>query len=623
MHGLPNAGVLGLYAYHPCFLPLIPSLDRHRPPTPIIEVRSNMPQLHTAKTCSAQVALWGLALIASPGTTVAANPLEELVITSSRVPMPLREVGTSVSVLLKEEILQRGFLSLPDLLRTQTSVAVSNNGGLGKASAVRIRGEEGYRTQVLIDGIDIADTSSPQVGPRMEQLVSAGIERIEILRGPQGLAYGADAGGIIDIRTASPDEGLAGGLALEAGRYGTQQLSGRVGGAFETLDFMVSASQLETDGFNTRTTDDTLRDADGYENSTFHVRAGWEPSDQLRLEAVVRQVDGDNAFDSCFSNAFLPTDDCEDTFQQDSWRLAAQFQSGALSHELALTDSKTEREFFAQGEGTFAADGGLQRISYVGSWHVSDAMALVYGADHETESIDDGSVDRERKQRGVYAEIQGRFAEALTLSAGLRNDDNDDFGSYSSYRLSAAWVRALGVGQLKLKASAGTGFRAPSLYEVSYNSGPFASPPASDSSLDAESSEGYDFGIAWASDRGTYLEMTWFDQRIDDLITFDLASFSGYLQTAGESKSRGLELAAAIPLSEAFELTGNFTYNDTEAPDGTQRAFRPEQLLNLGLSYRLMGERLRIGGNLRHSAEAVDTLGAPVDDYLLLDFNAR
>ena len=158
------------------------------------------------------------------------NMLEETVVTSSRVPTVLRNIGTSVSVLTSEEIEQRGFLNLTDIMRTQPGVAASNNGGAGKATSVRVRGEEGFRTMVILDGIDMSDTSGTQVGPRMEHLLSAGIERVEILRGPQGLSYGADAGGIINIQTTAPSDGFGGRITADAGRYGTRQLGGTIRG---------------------------------------------------------------------------------------------------------------------------------------------------------------------------------------------------------------------------------------------------------------------------------------------------------------------------------------------------------------------------------------------------------
>jgi vitamin B12 transporter len=549
--------------------------------------------------------------------------LEEVVISASRVPLPLREVGTSVSVLPREEIERRGFLSLPELLRTQPSVAASNNGGIGKATSLRIRGEEGYRTLVLLDGIDISDTSSPQVSPRLEQLLSAGIERVEILRGPQGLGYGADAGGVINIRSRAPSAGLGGELSAQTGTYGTQQLGLSIGGRSERVEALLTAAQLETDGFNARTTDTAPADRDGYDNRTVHGRLGWRAAERLKLELVARSVEGENDFDSCFRADFSATDHCSDRFEQASWRAAASLEGDDSSHQLAVSESGTTREFFADGAQFYAAEGMLRRLSYVGSWRGGEVLALIAGADAERESIDDGSFDRARDQFGAYAELQGQFDRGLTIAAGLRFDDNEDFGSFTSYRLSASKVIGLPGSELKLKTSIGTGFRAPSLYEISYNGGPFALPPAASESLAEEQSSGYDLGATWALTSGSYLEITWFDQEVDNLITFDLVGFSGYLQTPGESRSRGVELAGRYALPGGFTVGGNYTWNDTESVDGSQRPFRPRQLANLTLSHTALDNRLRSGIGLRASRDAVDTAGAALDDYLLLDISVR
>ena len=567
----------------------------------------------------------GLGLLAAACTIPAAadSPLEEIVVTSSRVPMPLREVGTSMSVLDDTTLTRLGFNSLFDALRTQPAVSVSNTGGTGKAATLRIRGEEGYRTLVLLDGIDISDTSSPQVSPRMEQLMSAGIQRVEILRGPQGLMYGADAGGVINITTRRPDDGLGGQVSVEGGRFGTQQFAASIGARSDAGDLHLSASDFSSDGFNSRTTDNVLRDDDGYDNTTWHGRLGWTPIEHLRLGLVVRDVEGENAFDSCFTvDTFSPTDDCADAYQQQAWRASVDYRAGRFSHQLAFGHSETDREFFSAGTASFATEGELASASYLGSFRATDSLTLVYGVDLEKESIDDGTFDEERDQDGYYLELQGGFSDALFVTAGARYDDNEDFGSYTSFRLSGAYLLPMADGELKFKGTVGTGFRAPSLYEIAYNGGAFAFPPASGTSLAEEESEGYDLGVAWSGTGGLYLEATWFDQRVKDEIFFDLAGFSGYLQGDGEAESSGVELAAAWPASTQLSLSANYTWNDTDASDGAPRVFRPEHLANIGLAWLPLGERLQFGANLRISRDAVNTDGTPLDDYEVLDVSA-
>lgn len=550
------------------------------------------------------------------------SKLEEIVVTSSRVPMPLRQVGTSVSVITQQEIAERGFNSLYDILRTQPSIGVTNSGGAGQQTTLRIRGEEGFRTLVLLDGIDLSNTSTPQVSTQFEHLLSSGIQRVEVLRGPQGLMYGADAGGVVNISTIAPQEGLGGEVSAEGGRYGSQQFTGNLAGGNGTLDFNLSATDYETDGFNSRTTDTVLRDDDGYDNTTFHGRVGWNISEDLRLSVVGRNVEGNNEYDSCFTgDTFEPTDTCKDEYEQTAWRVAADYELGRFSHQVFYNDSDTDRDTYGGGVYAFNLGGSVEQIGYLGSFNGGDALRLVYGAELETESVDSDFLDEDRDQEGYYLEYQGGFGDRIFITAGTRYDDNDDFGSHWSYRASGAYLIDIGAGELKIKATYGTGFRAPSLNEISTNASPYTLPPALGLELSEEESDGYDLGVSWASPSGFYLEAVYFDQTISDEIIYDFNSY-GYLQANGDTESSGVELIGEWPVLDSLLLTGNYTYNDTENFDGDQRARRPEHLGNLGIRWSGLSDKLVLGLNVRLSHDSVDVDGSDMDDYELLDLNA-
>lgn len=546
------------------------------------------------------------------------DKLEEVIVTSSRIEMPLRQVGTSVSVLTGDEITALGFNSMIDALRTMPSVGVSNNGGPGKVSTLRIRGEEGYRTLVLMDGIDISDTSGPQFSPRMDQMLSSGIERVEVLRGPQGLMYGADAGGVVNITSTTPGEGYNGVLSAEGGRYGTTQLAANLGYGGETIDGNLSVTDYDTDGFNSRSDDIVPGDDDGYENTTYHARLGWNVSEQLRLSLVGRDVDSESKYDDCYNASFLPTNLCHSTYQQQAWRVAANYDSGSFTHELAYSDSETESENFSEGVFAFGGEGQLEKWTYLGSFRGSDALRLIYGADLRTESRDDAGVNQERDQDGYYLEYQGDFSERFYVTAGARYDDNDDFGDHSTWRVSGAYLIPVSGGEVKLRGAYGTGFRAPSLYEIGYNSGPWGNGVE----LDAEESEGYDLAVSWYGESGLYLEAVYYDQDVDQEIYFDLVTYAGYLQGQGESNSSGVELIADWPILETLSLTGNYTYNDTETSEGDTRPRRPEHMANMGLAWHGLEGRLSLGVNARIARDTQDIDGKALDDYEVLDINA-
>jgi vitamin B12 transporter len=123
-----------------------------------------------------------------------------------------------------------------------------------------------------------------------------------------------------------------------------------------------------------------------------------------------------------------------------------------------------------------------------------------------------------------------------------------------------------------------------------------------------------------------HLEAIYFDQEVEDAIFFDLAGFSGYLQDVGTSTSKGVEITADLQLSDSLRLTSNYTYNDTKRPNGLQRRRRPEGLMNIGLAYTALDDRLKINGFYRVSRDATDEIfGSPVDldDFEVLDISAR
>ncbi|KAA1194133.1 TonB-dependent receptor [Pseudohalioglobus sediminis] len=556
------------------------------------------------------------ALVTLP--TLANDKLEEIIVTSSRVEMPLRQVGTSVSVLNGEDIRALGFNSMLDVLRTMPAVGVSNTGGAGKVSTLRIRGADGYRTLLLIDGIDVSDTSSPQFLPRMEQVLSSGIGRVEVLRGPQGLMYGADSGGVVSMTTTQAGDGFGGDISAEGGRYGTRQYAASVGYGGDSIDGNLSLTDYDTDGFNARTDDTSLRDDDGYGNTTVHGRLGWNATDSLRLELVGRDVDGESEYDNCFNSSFLPTNNCTSEYQQQAWRGGIRHQGERFANELAYSESDTENRDYSDGGFAFGGEGKLEKWSYLGSFAASDATRLVYGADWRTDTRDDSGGRQQRDQDGYYLEYQGDLSNRFFVTAGARYDDNEDFGDYTTWRVSGAYLIPASSGEIKLRGTYGTGFRAPSLYEIGYNAGDFGNGVT----LDAEESEGYDLAISWFGNNGLYLEAVYFEQTLDKPIFFDLVNFSGYLQGGGEAESSGVELIAEWPLLPGLALTGNYTYNDAETSDGDVAARRPEHLANLGLTWQGLEDRLKLGVHARLARDANETDGEPLDDYEVINFNA-
>jgi vitamin B12 transporter len=552
------------------------------------------------------------------------EPTEEIVVTSSIVPTPRRQLATAVSVIDGASIELRGYDGLADTLRTQPGIGVTNSGGLGKATTLRIRGEEGFRTLLMIDGVKALDPGTPQVGPSFDSLLTTSdLERVEVLRGPQGFIYGADAGGVVNVLTTRGDGPLAARIGLKLGEQDTRRLDASLSGGGDRGDYFVSTTNLETEGFNSQTADTTLRDNDGADNKTLHAKLGWNATDNLRLQLVARNVDASALYDGCLSTVtFATIHDCRTTTDQTTYKASADFANGVFSHAFGYSRIDIARDNLAAGVSAFATDGNIGRFEYTGTYRRSDSLTLVFGADLQNEAVN-GGADLERDQDGYYVEYQGAFAEGLFVSLGARYDDNEDFGSHTSRRLSAAYVQDLGDGgTLKYRASIGTGFRAPSLFEIAYNGGPFAFPPAAGLRLSEESSRGFDVGVDYDAMAGLHLEATYFDQAIEDEIFFDLVGFSGYLQSAGKTTSKGVELGLTAPVGERWEVLANWTRNDAADSRSAQRLRCPENFGNLGFAYTSDDDALRIIVNYRVARDAIDIGGVPLDDYEVLDVSA-
>jgi vitamin B12 transporter len=553
----------------------------------------------------------------------AISKVEEIVITSSRIPRALRRIGTSVSVITTEDIEAHGNLALTDVLRQLPAVSTTSNGGAGKPTSLRIRGEEGYRTLTIVDGLRLSDPSSTQVGPQLEHILSSGIGRVEILRGPQGLGYGADAGGVVNLSSRQVDAGLLLALDAQGGKFGTRQTSANMAGGNTRGDFFLALTDFATDGFNSQTVDSVLKDADGYTNTTLHLGGSINLSDGFSLDLVHRKVDGDSAFDGCYDNTYALVHNCADEYGLQASRVALNFNDAGFSHTVSYATTETERANFSAGVAAFNSAGEINRFEYLGSATALPGFDLVFGADLE-EALNNGIG---RVNTGVFLEYLSDYSSNLFFTAGVRHDRNDDFGINNSYRLSTAYLINLGGdATLKLKGSYGTGLRAPSPYEISYNTGEFAYPPASLIALRQEQSKGYEVGMEYWNEEALHLEAVYFDQDVVDAIYFDLDAFSGYLQDLGTSTSHGVELSGDYRVSDIWRLTANYTYNPTERPNGQSRLRRPKRLMNLGASYVAMQDRLNLNMFYRISQDSVDESGATLvkqDDFAVLDLSAN
>ncbi len=544
--------------------------------------------------------------------SVASPILEELRVTASRLPKPpasldVRQLDASAPAFVSQN-------SLGPALQGQHGITFTNTGGPGKVSTLRIRGEEGNRTTVLIDGIELSDVSTPQATTNIHHLVVAPhITNVDVLAGPQAFFLGGDAGGVVNIRTSAPPIGNRVSVAAEGGSDSQMLLSALGSVGLEKGGLVVSGQKWRTAGFNSREDDVVLADRDGYDNVTLHGRGHYRPTDNSVIDIVIRHVDAETDFDNC---GFPRSDDCVEDYEQFSARVGAVIEGEQLNHRLSASLNQVDRDNFAADQFSFGAEGDLNKYEYSVSGS-TEAIDFAGGVELRQEDIN----DEERDQWGVFGEAGVVLANGFAAGLGLRLDDNDDFGTHLTGRAHASWVTPLTPSQnLRLRASYGTGFRAPSLSEEAFNAGPFAFPPSSTGELREERSRGLDVGVSLNSAQYS-AALTYFNQRIEDAIFFDLATFSGFLQSDGTSRSTGFTARASYSITPELQISGDYLFNRARQEDGERRLRRPRNSGRLSLIYS--SDRFSAGATLRYVGDVEDEVflvgRETLDDYALVD----
>lgn len=554
--------------------------------------------------------------------SAAAAAPETVVVTASRYERPLRETGSSVSVIDAAEWRARGAQFVADALQSLPGVAVTQSGGAGGQSVVRLRGEEGYRTLVLIDGIRIADPAAPQVLTEMAHLGLSGIERIEVVRGPQSLMHGSDAiGGVINIIFARGGAADRVELSLSGGSFGTVAASGFVSGRRGAFDAALSASLYSSEGFSAQPGFGS-NERDGYDNATLHGVLGWQANDALRAEMVLRYSDAAAQFDR-----FGDNDNVLYT-EQMAGRLSLAFSpDGGFAHLAAFNIVSQNRADYAGG-APFIFGSRFDGLRLRGEYQMQgEALGgtLVAGGDFEREEVATDAIDAARELYGVFGEWSGQAGDDVFVSLGGRYDHEKSSGGHFSFRATAALFAELiaGAEQARFHASIGTGFRAPSLFErldaFSGNAG-----------LVEETGFGFDFGVEQAFlDGALDLSVTYFWQEIEDEIRFDPIGFT-YIQSDSTSLSQGIEFALSAALGEFAMLDVSYTWTDAnvasnDAEDGLPRARRPEHMFAARLQHDLADGRGHFALTASGAAGTEDgffIFRTDLPDYVIVGANA-
>lgn len=450
--------------------------------------------LATALPVSAAVAADGQptrVVLTDPTYTADLPPLRVTAPPPLGVPQAL--AATAVTEVTAADIEARQIRRLEDALRLAPGVTISGQRGIGQPASVTIRGLAPRNVRVFIDGIEMSDTSQSQSQYPISELTMADVARIDVLRGPQPGRFGADTGGgVINIVTKRPTEPLAGEVSAEYGSYDTSRARASVSGLQGPVDFRLSAAGTHALGysdFNGRRGGDA---EDPYRQWSLAGSLGLQASDRLRFDATARYQREDLFYDANTADRDWNRDETERFL-----RLAATLETfdNTLTHVLGVSDTAITRQYWGFGTAGDTYDGYKTRLDYVATWAASERVTVEAGLDATRERMEQHTpgfapdapvMEADFWKTGAFATLGVTPLDGLDLSATLRGDDHQEFGSKATWRLGAAY--RIEPTATTLRASYGTAWQTPSLYER-------FDPCYGTADLRPESSRGWDVGI--------------------------------------------------------------------------------------------------------------------------------
>lgn len=549
--------------------------------------------------------LSALALAIAAGPVRAGTPetLPVVVVSATRHAMALADAPAAISVVTAAQIEQRGADNVLEALRGETGVSLFGRTISGRKT-ISLRGMDARHTLFLVDGrrIGASDGVIGHSDFQLDWIAVDDIERIEVLRGPLSVLYGAEAmGGVVQIFTRGAGTTLQANARLEGswadggrggdGHRATARLSTPLAaGLGATLTLGDSRR-----GAVSSSTDPRISALEARHKQDAAVRLQWRPSATHQVE--LEQRSGHEERDALMversgkKRVYVSDTTVSRSHSALSWQ-ADWGGERELRSTLRAYESRISMDNWRSNGVTALNPNSLRdRVLELQGSGRRGAQLITAGAELRDEHLDNRGLPgggASISHRSVFLQDELDVGKALTVTAGLRHDDHERFGTQLSPRLYAVWRAAPGW---TLKGGYSTGFKPPTLKQITpgftEDEGPYTY--VSNPALRPETNHSAELGVAWDS-RDAGVQAMLFDNRVEDLVLATLIGNAGTRQTlrfdnVEHARLRGLELGGRHSLGAGFALQLNYQYLDARDGAGLRLEKRPRHSLGASLDW--------------------------------------
>ncbi len=553
--------------------------------------------------------LSGVASAVIPDDTADSSAIDEIIVTARKIPERLSDIPMSVQVVAGELIDEQGLDRLFDLQFNVPGLVVNNLGGFGAGIALRgvsNQGADGAAVAMHVDGVYLGDTN-------LALARVFDIERIEVLKGPQGTLYGRNStGGSVNIITRAPEREFGAAMKVTYGSFSTTRIDGHLNIPLERSALRLSVAGADGDGYIRNAVDDRRFAEDDFRAARFAWR--FEPADTLRLDVMVQAASDDGASGELWlpNPAFLPvpTDvhvtnvTLADPFLELDSRLARaslEYDLGFAVFTAIAGEAKSEVRNRDDCAGLPFLRGCVRELKPAITRESSQEVRLASGQDAALTWLaglyrfDEASTTRYFQQTSVnnplpsndatwttatdawaaFGQITRAFGTRWAVTGGLRysaeeravteigtgTGDSPELASADNDWDQLSWrvdVEYAANERLRVFAGASTGFKSGGVTTERLPDGTF-------DAYDAENLLALESGFKWRSaDDHLALDASFFHYDFDDLQVattyFDGADVITEIDNAARAKIIGLDVAGSLQLGERWTISGGVVW---------------------------------------------------------------